>query len=116
MGELYTERSDILEKLEKELKLESSESIKRLDNITNMQLKNAASMFIYLNSCSNLLIPWFMFYKGLFLTNFPLDQILLSLNTLSKADNLNKDLSQIAKTLFEKTRSLISRKFKGYFI
>ena len=116
LGELYTERLDILQKLEKELKLESPESTKRLDNITNMQLKKAASMFIYLNSCSNSLRPWFIFFNGLFLNKVPLDQILLSLNTLSKADNPNKDLSQIAKTLLEKTQSLIRRKFNGFFL
>ena len=116
LGELYTERLDILEKLEKELKLESLEFTKRLDNITNMQLKNAASMFIYLNSCSNSLEPWFIFFNGLFRNKFSLEQILITLNTLSKADNPNKDLPQIAKTLLEKTRSLISRKFNGFFI
>ena len=116
LGELYTERLDILKKLEEELKLESSESIKRLDNITNMQLKKAASMFIYLNSCSNSLRPWFIFFNGLFHNKFSLEQILITLNTLSKADNPNKDLPQIAKTLFEKTQSLISRKFIGFLI
>ena len=55
---------DQMEKVECELKITSNEQI--MENMTAENLKKAAEMFLYVNSCPDPLKSWFLFYINLF--------------------------------------------------
>ena len=96
--------------LEEQLQFNSSDKI--MDNMTDSQLRLAGKMFTYLNSCSGLLKPWFSFYADLFHKQ-SLDVIILTLNRILKNENVpNKNLKDIAKTLFKRISSIFSLKYK----
>ena len=106
---LYSNVESQVNALEEQLQLRSSDKI--MDNITDYQLKLAGKMFIYLNSCSVLLKPWFSFYAELFQKQ-SLDVIILTLNRILKKENVpNKNLQDIAKTLFKRVSSIFSLKY-----
>ena len=54
----------LMEKVECELKIKSNEQI--MENMTAENLKKAAEMFLYVNSCPDPLKSWFLFYINLF--------------------------------------------------
>ena len=62
----------------------------RYKNMTTKDLQIAAEMFLYLNSCPEILKPWIVFYKDLF-GNQPANVIVLTLNRMLKADNSSKN-------------------------
>ena len=81
----------------------------RYQNVSRETLKTASEMFLYINSCSMSMKPWFLFYKDLFQNHSP-DQIMLTLNRIMKS-NRNKKLMSITKKLFKKLNSLLSLKY-----
>ena len=79
----------------------------RFDNITTEDLKTAAEIFIYLDYCPlNLL---YAFYRDLF-ENQPLNQIILTLNRLSKLES--GKYNNLNRKLLEKTVKLSELKYK----
>ena len=124
--------------LEEQLKINSSEL--RFENMTAKDLKAAAEMFIYLNSCPGV-IPnankvyvdegvknddstekninelwfksWYFFYKDLIENNSP-SQIILTFNRLSKNNAPKNSQAKIRhQKLLEKTATLLNLQFKG---
>ena len=96
--------------VEQQLQLESSERI--LETLTNEELRTAAEMFTYLNTCpDSWYMSWSSFYRDLFLTQ-PADQIILTLNRMMKTakTSQNKDDILGAEKLFNRTSSLLSLK------
>ena len=101
----------IVAAVESRLKIESSDQIH--ENMSIEHLEIAARMFIYINTCPDPLMPWFIFYQDLF-RNEPLDTILLSLNRLmigrdSKEEN---NMKTIARNLFEKIGTKFPLKYQ----
>ena len=82
-----------------------------INNPSNTFLNSAAELFIYLNTCSNDLKPWFNFYKDLF-SQQPPGFILLTLNRMLKntTSSQNKDLRAIVIKLLHKTTIFFSQK------
>ena len=66
----------------------------RFQNMTIEDLKNAAEMFMYLNTCIGSLKPWFVFYKDLFKNKSP-DLIILTLNRIMKGRSMEKGYFKI---------------------
>ena len=107
---LYSNVESQVNALDEHLQWNSSDKI--MDKMTDSKLRLAGEMFIYLNSCSGLLKPWFSFYADLFQKQ-SLDVIILTLNRILKNKNvLNKKLKDIAKTLFQRMSSIFSLKYK----
>ena len=77
-------------------------------NVSRDYLAEAASMFLYLNSCPNSQLEWIYFYKDL-IHNNSLDLIILTLNRLKKVEARDGQIHVItfASTIFE----FITRKF-----
>ena len=68
--------SGVVDTAEEQLKTNSSDE--RFNNMTAEDLKTAAEMFIYLNTCPDSWFKsWSSFYRDLFLTK-PADQIILT--------------------------------------
>ena len=97
--------------VEQHLKMQSSDVT--LETMTGNALQTAAEMFIYLNTCPNILKPWYVFYTDLIKYQSP-DQIALTLNRLMKVSptSENKHLVNIAKDLFMKVTEVLSFKLK----
>ena len=94
--------------VEEMLQIKSSEQI--LETLTNEDLKNAAEMFLYLNTCPDLWFKsWASFYKDLFLAQPP-DKIILTLNRMTKYRT--KDGKQRAEKLLQRIKILLSLKFE----
>ena len=107
---LYSDVVSQVLAVEKQLQINSSALIQ--ENMTASKLEVAGKMFIYLNSCSVLLKPWFSFYAELFQKQ-SLDVIILTLNRILKKENVpNKNLQDIAKTLFKRVSSIFSLKYQ----
>ena len=88
--------------------------------MTREELQSSAEMFIYLIMCPEALVPWFTYYKDLFLTK-SVDQIILSLNRIMKtkstqnmdakvAENLLKRISNLMLLQFERIQNLLPGK------
>ena len=97
--------------VEKHLEIESSEII--FENMTNANLQNAAEMFLYLNSCPNVLKPWILFYTDLF-TNYSPDKIVLTLNRILKIHDTasNKNFKNVTRNLFQRIEYVLELKYK----
>ena len=110
---LYSEAQMSLniDAIEGELNISSSKII--FPNWTNAELKSVADMFLYLNSCSDQLKPWFLFYTDLF-TKKSAEEIILTLNRILKGNESpkNKDFKNIGMKLFERSYDLFSLKHK----
>ena len=115
---LYYDYSSLVERLEREMKIVSSEN--RYENMASEDLQTAAEMFIYLNTCpygagdSNTnvqkwFISWWSFYKDMFLTQTP-DNIILTLNRMTKTKTSENGRLR-AQKLLKKTASLLSLQF-----
>ena len=97
--------------VEQMLQIESSEYIN--DTLTNEELKTAAEMFLYLNTCPSLFKSWILFYEDLFLTQSA-DKMILTLNRMMKTETLHdKDGKLRAKKLLQRTAQLLSLQFEG---
>ena len=97
--------------VEQQLQLESTERI--LETLTNEELRTAAEMFTYLNTCpDSWYMSWSSFYRDLFLTK-PADQIILTLNRMMKTTKTSQNKEDIlgAEKLFNRTASVLSLKF-----
>ena len=109
---LYIDKISLVKTLEQTLQMKSFENT--LANITAEDLKIAASMFIYLNTCPYTdtdklwLKSWSQFYTDLFQTQTA-DQVILTLNRMTKIIDHqdNRDLK-----LLNRITSLLSLKFK----
>ena len=100
--------------LEHLLKINSTDHI--FANITTSDLQLAGNFFLLLNSCSDLLKPWFSFYTNLFQNESP-ELIILQLNRILKnkkgtgSTDRNKMIT-IAEKIFKETSSLLSLKYQ----
>ena len=109
---LYTDKNKLVKTLEQTLQMKTFENT--LANITAEDLKIAASMFIYLNTCpytdSDILWlkSWSQFYTDLFRTQSA-DRVILTLNRMTKIIDHqdNRDLK-----LLNRITSLLSLKFQ----
>ena len=77
----------------------------KVDNITRENLKMAAEMFIYLNTCPD--PAWFKFYRDLF-EKHSLEFIILTLNRLLKNANKDSHSQFIASTILHRLTSMFS--------
>ena len=109
---LYTDKNKLVKTLEQTLQMKTFENT--LANITAEDLKIAASMFIYLNTCPFTdtdklwLKSWSQFYTDLFQTQTA-DRVILTLNRMTKIIDHqdNRDLK-----LLNRITSLLSLKFQ----
>ena len=105
----------LMTELEQKLQIESSEQIN--ESMTREELKTAAEMFIYLNTCPKWhdmaeFNSWSSFYTDLFLTEST-DQIILTLNRLIKTEMLqDKEAKVRAEKLMKRSMSLMSLKYE----
>ena len=94
--------------VEQMLNIESTEQIN--DTLTNEELKTAAEIFLYLNTCpSSMFKSWILFYVDvdLFLTQSA-DKIILTLNRMMKTETSHdKDGKLRAKKLLQRTAYLL---------
>ena len=98
--------------LEQALQLKSSEVIWK--NMTHADLDTAANIFLYLNSCSDLVKKWIIFYSEVFLHMSP-SQIVLTLNRILKGDSntpQSLEFRNIAHKLFEEAATSLKLKYK----
>ena len=98
--------------VEQMLQMESSENID--DTLTKEELKTAAEMFLYLNTCpdSSWFKSWTDFYADLFLTQ-SVDKIILTLNRMMKTEtSQDKDGKVRAKKLMKRIKSLMKLKYE----
>ena len=96
-----------------EQKLDIKSPSQRFDNITDKNLKQAADIFMHLDTCPGELKSWFLFYKYLFQNPYP-DQIILALNRMMKVSKRpqHQYFKSVAKTLFKKATQLLSLKYE----
>ena len=120
---LYNRDSDwlaLVNEVEKQLKVESSEKI--FESIKDKELKIAAEMFIYLNTCPVDLTPiigferwfesWYIFYNDLFHKK-PADKILLTLNRMMKIKSQKDIKGKLrAENLLKRATDLLGLKYK----
>ena len=111
VNSLYEKIVPNVQAVEKELQIESSEKI--FKNMTNSKLQEAAELFLYLNSCSDVITKWLIFYNDLFTKESP-DQIVLTLNRVLKGDQKiqNRSFKNIAYTLLRKAATTFSLKYQ----
>ena len=95
--------------VEQELQLESSDQV--IETMTNEELQSAAEMFIYLIMCPEAIVPWFTYYKDLFLTK-SVDQIILSLNRIMKTKSTQNMDAKVAENLLKRISNLMSLQFE----
>ena len=78
------------------------------ENMTKKTLETAAKMYFYLNSCSDEIKSWLIFYNDLF-KNHQADQIVLSLNRILRSGYTSRKskFRSIAEKLFNKTTDLL---------
>ena len=95
--------------IENQLKIISNSMI--FENMTKKTLETAAKMYFYLNSCSDEIKSWLIFYNDLF-KNHQADQIVLSLNRILRSGytSRNNKFKSIAEKLFNKTTDLFTLK------
>ena len=81
--------------------------------MTDVILKRAADMFMYLIFCPEDTKPWIFFYTDLF-KNQPVDKIVLTLNRIIKSDisPKNEKFHLIASKLYSKITPILSFKSK----
>ena len=81
--------------------------------MTSTNLAIAAEMFLYLNTCPDILKSWILFYTDLFTNQSP-DKIVLTLNRILKVKNSPQKIGfkNIAENLFKKTENLFSLRYK----
>ena len=91
--------------VQSQLKIISNSMI--FENMTKKTLDIAAEMYFYLNSCSDEIKSWLIFYSNLF-KNHQTDHIVLSLNRILRSDytSRNNKFKSIAEKLFDKTTDL----------
>ena len=80
---LYSDSDQLSQVAKVEQQLNVEAFLERFENMTDEDLKNAAEMFIYLNTCVDTLKPWFIFYKELLQNSSP-EEIILTLNRIMK--------------------------------
>ena len=97
--------------VESQLKIISNSMI--FENMTKKTLDIAAEMYFYLNSCSDEIKSWLIFYSDLF-KNHQTDHIVLSLNRILRSDytSRNNKFKSIAEKLFDKTTDIFKLKYQ----
>ena len=90
-----------------------SKQATQYDNMTDVILKRAGNMFMYLIFCPEDTKAWIFFYTDLFKYQ-PVDKIVLTLNRIlkSKASSKNDKFHLIARKLYTKITSILSFKSK----
>ena len=112
-GDISTNIMSDLEAVERDLQVQSNEYI--YHNITEVNLREGAELFLYLYPCSDKLNPWIIFYSNLFEYQ-PTNHILLTINRILKSSNAHQkeELKTIAKKLLLKIHSFSSLNFLDY--
>ena len=102
--------SQAVDSIENNFGIVSSDII--TENLSESTLTLAAEIFLYLQSCSATLEPWYTFYKDLFETKST-DLIILTLNRNIKITKKtkNNDLEKINKSLLNKITSMLSLQY-----
>ena len=97
--------------IENQLNIISNSMI--FENMTKKTLETAAKMYFYLNSCSDEIKSWLIFYNDLF-KNHQTDHIVLSLNRILRSDytSRNNKFKSIAEKLFDKTTDIFILKYQ----
>ena len=94
-----------IDHLESMMKVNSS--IERFENITEINLTKSAEIFIYLNSCPNVIVDWVNLFKDLFQNSSP-KTILSTLNRITKVSILkNRYIQNIAENLIHKLQKVL---------
>ena len=85
----------------------------KFTNLTFENLKNTVEIYLYLNTCSEPLKHWYIFYKNLFETQST-DQIILTLNRMMKVPGSQQnDFSRsLAQRLLQRVASSMTLKFE----
>ena len=96
-----------VEEIQNELNINSSTVISK--NITKIQLKTAAEMFLYLNGCDGNLNPWFKLFTDLLLKESP-DQIVLTFNRIINSPK-SSDMKYIATKVFKRITEKFSLQY-----
>ena len=91
----------------------NSKQAPQYDNMTDVILKRAANMFMYLIFCPEDTKAWIFFYTDLF-KNQPVDRIVLTLNRILKSKTSQKKdtFKVIARKLYTKITTILSFKSK----
>ena len=117
-GLYVTDSIYVVKDVENKLEIQSTEEI--YENMTESDLKTAAEMFVYLNTCPHTdeskfwFKSWLKFFTDIFQTS-P-GEIMLTLNRLLNNENLinENEIKSIVKQLFVKIGSLFSVKYDEY--
>ena len=98
-----------VQEVEQKFQIEASD--KKIETLTNEELKMAAEIFMYLTICPDSVKPWLAFYKDLFQSQSP-SQIILTLNRLLKGSKTpeNEHHKILAESLFQKIVNIIPKK------
>ena len=118
---LYNGKDENIKTLEKELGIVSSQTV--FHNLTKSELKAAAEMYIYLNTCpyskayyganKAWFRSWYNFYKDLFSTQ-PVDIIILTLNRIMNSKlSQYKDTQEWNERLFNGSSKILSLKYQA---
>ena len=115
-GLYVTDSIHVVKDVENKLEIQSTEEI--FENMTESELRAAAEMFIYLNTCPYTdeskfwFKSWLKFFTDVFATT-P-QEILITFNRLLNNENLQNKEVQIVKKLFERSSSLFSIRYDEY--
>ena len=118
---LYNGKDENIKTLEKELGIVSSQAV--FQNLSKRELKAAAEMYIYLNTCpyskayyganKAWFRSWYNFYKDLFSTQ-PVDIIILTLNRIMNSKlSQYKDTQEWNERLFNGSSKILSLKYQA---
>ena len=118
---LYNGKDENIKTLEKELGIVSSQTV--FQNLTKRELKAAAEMYIYLNTCpyskaysgakKSWFRTWYNFYKDLFSTQ-PVDIIILTLSQIMNSKQSQyKDTQEWNERLFNGSSKILSLKYQS---
>ena len=118
---LYNGKDENIKTLEKELGIVSSQTV--FQNLTKRELKAAAEMYIYLNTCpyskayyganKAWFRSWYNFYKDLF-SSQPVDIIILTLNRIMNSKlSQYKDTQEWNERLFNGSSKILSLKYQA---
>ena len=118
---LYNGKDENIKTLEKELGIVSSQAV--FQNLSKRELKAAAEMYIYLNTCpyskayyganKAWFRSWYNFYKDLF-SSQPVDIIILTLNRIMNSKlSQYKDTQEWNERLFNGSSKILSLKYQA---
>ena len=87
--------------IEQQLKIVTNDET--FENITDETLTTAARLYLFLNSCSKEYHYWIPFFEELLFSNVTSDVVILTLNRLTKKENVPNIIKTVAKSLLKTT-------------